>query len=520
MHTAATRPIVWAIGGNDSGGGAGIAADLRALAAFGVHGCAAVAALIAQNSVAVTQIDPVAAEILAAQLAALAADLLPAAVKTGMLGSAQNLDVVGQTVVRLRAEQKTLPWVVDPVLRASTGAAFADPPLLAAYRRWLPQITLLTPNRAEAAALLGRPSLDRAADVEAAAAELVALGCGAVLITGGDAGSGFADDYLHSPQASGWLRLPRLDTTATHGTGCTCASGAAAALALGYTVADAAVLAKMATTQALRAGYAAGSGAGPVGVPTGFVVYDNLPQMTLAGQSLAALDAVAARPAFAPLTGADRDLGLYAVLDSAVSLVRALDAGVRCVQLRVKDRGCPTLATQVADCVAAARHAGAQLYINDHWQAALAAGAPGVHLGQEDLPDADLAALAAAGVRLGISTHSVWEVCRAATQKPSYIACGPLYPTTSKDMPWLAQGNDNLAFWSALLPQPVVGIGGIDVDRARSAAAAGASGIAVIRALTEADDWRVAAQQLQQAIQAGRDGAPWPVPALPRPTLD
>lgn len=516
MNTALNRPVVWAIGGNDSGGGAGVAADLRALSAFGVHGCAAIAAVTAQNSVAVTQIDPVAPAMVAAQLDALAADLIPAAVKTGMVGSAANLDAIGDAVIRLRAAQP-LPWVVDPVLRASTGAAFADDELIAAYRRWLPQITLLAPNRAEAAALLGKPSLDRAAEVEAAAAELVALGCDAVLITGGDAGSAFADDYLHSPQASGWLRLPRMATAHAHGTGCTCASAAAAALALGYTVADAAVLAKMATAQALRNGYPAGAGAGPVGSPAGFVARDNLPLMTLAGQPLAALDA---RPSFAPLDGADRDLGLYAVLDSATALARALDAGVRCVQLRVKDPQAATFASQIAASVAAAQRVGAQLYINDHWRAALAAGAPGVHLGQEDLPGADLHALAAAGVRLGISTHSVWEVCRAATLNPSYIACGPLYPTTSKDMPWIAQGNDNLAFWSALLAQPVVGIGGIDVDRARSAAAAGAAGIAVIRALTEAKDWGAAAQQLQHAIAAGRSDPRWPVPVLPRPTLD
>ena len=155
-------PIAWTVAGSDSGGGAGLQADLRAFDAFDVHGCSAVAAVTAQNSVCVQRIDAVSPELLDAQLAALAADMPPAAIKTGLLGSAANLRVLATWIDRLRQRNPALAVVVDPVLRSSTGTSFADEELLQAYRHeLLPRATLATPNRAEAAALLGVNALRR-----------------------------------------------------------------------------------------------------------------------------------------------------------------------------------------------------------------------------------------------------------------------------------------------------------------------------------------------------------------------
>ena len=123
-------------------------------------------------------------------------------------------------------------------------------------------------------------------------------------------------------------------------------------------------------------------------------------------------------------------------------------------------------------------------------------------MGQEDLHIADLDAIAEAGLRLGISTHCYWEVCRAWQLQPSYIACGPIYPTRAKDMPWQAQGNHNLAYWSALLPLPVVAIGGITVAQATPSRRAGAAGVAVISAITAAASPESAIIELQQALDA------------------
>ncbi len=162
---------------------------------------------------------------------------------------------------------------------------------------------------------------------------------------------------------------------------------------------------------------------------------------------------------------------------------------------------------------------GAQLFINDHWQIAIDEGAYGVHLGQEDLQTADLAGIAQAGLRLGISSHAYWEVCRAWALRPSYIACGPIHPTQAKAMPWIAQGNGNLAYWCKLLPTPVVGIAGMDVVRAEQALQCGVAGVAVISAITSAGLPEMAIAQLQQAVRHGKIQPPIAAPFLPKSTL-
>lgn len=507
-----TAPIVWTVAGSDSGGGAGLQADLRAFDAFGVHGCSAVAAVTAQNSVAVKRIDSVSPELLDAQLSTLAADMPPAAIKTGMLGSAANLRVLVAWIDRLRNHNPALAVVVDPVLRSSTGAPFADEELLGAYRReLLPRATLTTPNCAEAAALLGVEPLRDRAGIEQAAKALRETGCAAVVVTGGDAGGDSSDDHADTLHARGRLTLPRVATSHNHGTGCVFASSAAAAMAKGFVAIEAVILAKMATTEALRHGYAAGAGAGPVRPSAGFALHsENLPAFDIPGQ--------AGAPAFAPL--ADPALGLYAVVDSAAWVSRVLAAGVRTVQLRIKDRQHPALRGEVRASVDAARAAGAQLFINDHWQIAIEEGAYGVHLGQEDLATANLAAIAGAGLRLGVSTHAYWEVCRAWTLRPSYIACGPIHPTRAKAMPWIPQGNGNLAYWCALLPIPVVAIAGMDAPRAAQAARCGAAGVAVISAITAAASPETAIAVLKQAIDRpfGRTPA-YQLAAVPQSTL-
>lgn len=498
-------PLVWSIAGSDCGGGAGLQADQHALHAFGVHACTVVAAITAQNSLGVRQWQAVDASLLDAQLQALAQDMPPRAIKTGMLGSVANVRTVCAWVDALRAQGHAVALVVDPVLGSSTGAAFADEPLLQAYRQLLlPRATVLTPNRAEAAHLLGRAQLgaDQCPEAAAQLAAELALGtrdgqCAplSVVITGGDDTAALASDWLHCPQARGWLSLPRQPQRHTHGTGCTFASTLAAALASGYCVADGAVLAKMATAHAIAHGYPAGQGAGPVRAMPDFALHrDHLP-------SLSAQRAVGAAP-FAALR--DPALGVYAVVDSVEWVRRVLASGIRSVQLRIKDAAEPTLRAQVQASIAlAAQTPGAQLFINDHWQLALECGAYGVHLGQEDLARVDLDALRRARVRLGLSTHSYWEVARAWALRPSYIACGPIFATKSKDMPWIPQGLDNLRYWAQLLDTPVVGIGGIGVEQMADVAATGAASGAVISAITQAAAPEAACSALVAAFAAG-----------------
>ena len=512
--SGAMRPVVWSIAGSDSGAGAGVQADLRAFDTFDVHGCTVIATITAQNSVRVERVEPVAVDLLDAQLAALASDLAPRAIKTGLLGSVENVRCVAQWLNRLRRD-RSVALVIDPVWRASTGADLSSHALREALLHdLLPLADVITPNRAEAAWLLGwNPAtlVDDPAEVERAAAALRALGPRAVVITGGDAGGRRSLDWMDTAQAQGWLALPRVDTPHHHGSGCVFAASVAAALALDFCAADAVVIAKMSTTQALRQAVAAGQGAGAVRPQRGFGLHPELlPSLHADAQ---ATDG----PGFAPLT--DRRMGLYAVVDSAQWVEHVLAAGVRTVQLRAKEGTREHLSQEIARCVRAARSVGAQLFINDHWQLAIEHGAYGVHLGQEDVVDADLPALRRAGLRLGLSTHSYWEVCRAHACVPSYIACGPIHATTTKDMPWRPQGPGNLAYWCAVLREPVVAIAGMDAPRSHEAVRCGAAGVAVLRGITQVSDPARAVQALQAAVASGFLALPLAPPELPRSTL-
>ncbi|MFC0591515.1 bifunctional hydroxymethylpyrimidine kinase/phosphomethylpyrimidine kinase [Ottowia pentelensis] len=525
------RPVVWSIAGNDSGGGAGLSADARAAEAFGAHLCPVVAAVTAQNSRAVTRVAPVTPDLLDAQLAALADDMPPAAIKTGLLGSADNVAVVARWVDRLRA-RGPVALLIDPVLRASTGAAFGDESVLRAYRELLlPRATLVTPNEREARRLVA----DEGAAVPGLAQALRAGGAAAVAITGGDSAQaeGWSLDWIDTPHARGWLALPRIGTKHTHGTGCTFATSAACALALGFVAADALVLAKMAATHAIAHGHAAGQGAGPVAARAGFATqpermpclswdencnFDSCSRLMDAGQS--------------PISFEDAGLGVYAIVDAPERVRAVVQAGVRTVQLRIKTPPRPdaewhaALRAAIAQSLAACRAAGATLVVNDHWRLAaeLAAGDRAhvaVHLGQEDLlalGAAGRAELAASGLRLGISSHSLWELARARALAPWYVACGPVWPTLTKAMPWRPQGLDNLAWWVRMAGLPVVAIGGIlEPAQAAQAAACGAAGVCVVRGLGAEPARSV--PTWQAALAQGRAGERLPVPALPHPTL-
>jgi hydroxymethylpyrimidine kinase/phosphomethylpyrimidine kinase/thiamine-phosphate diphosphorylase len=366
-----------------------------------------------------------------------------------------------------------------------------------------PAPALVCLNRKEAATLLGLPALDAPeAARQAAAALRSALGT-SVVITGEDG------DHADTPQASG--ALSRSASHPAHaGADSLFADAAANALAQGFVAMEAIIIAAMARSDALSR-YAATGSLQPL--PDFAQRSDNLPFFSLP-------QATSVR-GFAPLSAAD--LGLYAVVDSAAWVARVVAAGVRTVQLRIKDaegqQHLDFVRGQIRESIHAATAAGAQFFINDHWQLAIEEGAYGVHLGQEDLHIADLAAIQQAGLRLGLSTHAYWEVCRAWALQPSYIACGPIHPTKAKAMPWIPQGNANLAYWCKLLPVPVVGIAGMDVARTQQAAACGAAGVAVISAITAAPSPEAAIEELQQALQRGQSGPAELIPLLPRPTL-
>ena len=199
-----------------------------------------------------------------------------------------------------------------------------------------------------------------------------------------------------------------------------------------------------------------------------------------------------------------RRLGLYPVVDSVEWIERLLEAGVKTIQLRIKDQRDEEVESDVSAAIALGRRYDARVFINDYWQLAIKHQAYGVHLGQEDLETADLNAIKNAGLRLGVSTHDDMEINVALAARPSYIALGHVFPTQTKQMPSAPQGLAQLArHIQRLGDYPTVAIGGISLDRAPAVLETGVGSIAVVSAITQAVDWQAATAQLLQLAGAG-----------------
>ncbi len=263
MAELTKRPIAVAmtIAGSDSGGGAGIQADLKTFAALGVHGTCAITAITAQNTVGVQQAFPLPPELVAAQIDSIISDLPCHAVKTGMLATAAIIEVVAD-----RIQHHQIPHlVVDPVMVATSGARLLLEAAEAAYiDLLLPLAEVITPNMAEASALLGQP-VENLEQMRAAAQALSELGPQVVVVTGGHLAES-AVDVLYNGETGTTHEFtgPRLDSAGTHGSGCVFASAIAAYLAGGYEPLAAVKRAKAFAAQAIESALPLGEGPGPV----------------------------------------------------------------------------------------------------------------------------------------------------------------------------------------------------------------------------------------------------------------
>ncbi len=259
--TGQAPPRVLTIAGSDSGGGAGIQADLKTVLALGGHGMSVLTAITAQNSVGVQGVWELPVEAVVAQFRSVVDDIGVDAVKTGMLASPALVEAVADLLVPLHAAG--VPIVVDPVAVSKHGDALLAPEALETVRtRLIPLATVVTPNLDEAAALTGK-EYSSEADLRPAAEAVHAFGPAWVLVKGGHL-PGDAVDLLFDGRDEHTFRAPRLDNRHTHGTGCTLASAIAARLAAGDDPVSAVRAAKAYVTRALERGFALGSGIGPV----------------------------------------------------------------------------------------------------------------------------------------------------------------------------------------------------------------------------------------------------------------
>jgi hydroxymethylpyrimidine kinase/phosphomethylpyrimidine kinase/thiamine-phosphate diphosphorylase len=534
--TIKQKPITWTISGSDCSGGAGIAADIKTGHALGVEVCHLITANTVQNSSQLMSVNAVSIDILQQQFEILIDDKPPSVIKIGLVANVEQVVWLTQILKQAKQDNHNLLVVYDPVGQASVGGSFSAL-TLAQLSLLLRQVDVITPNVMEAKILAGVDDSTALSDdnyVVTTDAKTLAkkiyhdFAITSIIIKGGhsDNEDGLASDYCYHQLnqlsdekqdnqekqheiISYQLGSPRIATHYSHGGGCSFATAISSFLAQGYLIRDAFTLTKAFINQGLSATIEQSAkqqhsyyGAfvqsiEPAKVSDFPKVVDEL---SLQYHDLIAFDSL-------DLNG--EKLGLYPVIDSLYWLKRLLPLGLKIIQLRVKNLVPNELEQVIIKAVALAKDYDTRLFINDYWQLAIKHGAYGVHIGQEDLQDAELDKIQQAGVRLGISTHGCYEFLLAQQLQPSYLAMGAIFPTKTKDMSGQIQGLDNLRQVLSLRPEkkvrkiPVVAIGGISLERAAEVAATGVDSIAVVTAITEAESSHdISPEQAVDKLQA------------------
>lgn len=473
------KPAVLVFAGLDPQGAAGISADIATLNRFGCHALPVLTAYTEQTSHGMHAVHALSREAFLAQYQSAVADFSPAAIKIGFIPNAEIAGCIVEII-----DKHPVPVVFDPVLSATSGGMQADSALIDCVQSQLiPRATVFTPNLPESYALTGQKTTSQVLEV------LLKTGVDNVLLKGGHDDTEVVSDVFVN-QSQRFYLFHKRHKGNVRGTGCVLASAISACLANGEAMDDSLVLSRAYINRGIRLSERIG--------PYQLFHHDSAP---LAGQDLPGVasskDMVGKSVAFPECPQA---LGVYPVVDSADWVERLVNCGIKTLQLRLKSQPVHRLKTEISQAVALCRHRpGVRLFINDHWQLAIECGAYGVHLGQEDLHQADVLQIEQAGLRLGVSTHSYWELARALSYNPSYIALGPVYATTSKNMPWQPQGLDRIREWMRLVEpyqKPLVAIGGIDVPRARDVSKTGVGSVAMISAITGAHDYQQVVSEL------------------------
>ncbi|AQS36355.1 thiamine-phosphate diphosphorylase [Shewanella psychrophila] len=512
LTLSALKPVVWSIAGSDSGGGAGIQADLATMNDLACHACTVITTLTAQSSVAVNLVEPVSDEMLLAQLDTLLQDLPPKAIKIGLLANQHQIDLLSRWLAldlhdHMKRNGTEVAVILDPVMIASCGDRFDGDESRLDFTPFTGLLTLITPNAFELGELVGR-TLDDMSQYHLAAKDLSQLLETNVLAKGGDKGPAWranaaqdifvctrvtACSEMHQHR-SFLLSSQRIPSNNNHGTGCTLSSAIASVMASGFVLHDAIAVAKAYVTAGIKHSYPVGEGPGPLS-RTGWP--NDLNDFPI----ISSLDDGPSLPSGIKFKAIDERLGLYPVVSQLSQLETLLRAGAKTIQLRIKDAGEPHLEDKIAQAITLGRDYQAKVFINDYWELALKYNAYGVHLGQEDLYDADLNRIADANLALGISSHSYFELLLASQIMPSYIALGHIFPTTTKVMPSAPQGLMKLQHYVNLFKghYPLVAIGGIDASRIETVKLTGVDDVAVVRAVTESEQPGVAYQALSSA---------------------
>jgi hydroxymethylpyrimidine kinase/phosphomethylpyrimidine kinase/thiamine-phosphate diphosphorylase len=532
------KPIIWTISGADCSGGAGIAADIKTGHNLNVEVCHLITANTVQNSAELSAVNVIEVKVLAQQAQALRFDKAPAVIKIGLMVNSAQINWLVATLLILKQQLPDLLVVYDPVGQASVGGRLSSL-TTNALAPLMPLIDVITPNLIEAKQLSGlNPKSIHNAEV--LATKILQLGCKAVIIKGGHTDSDNTEDTeknnlakthcidicLQSLSLSALISLqsPKINTNYSHGGGCSFASALASFLAHGYLLRDAFTLTKAFINQGLSlsadisSGNNQGKGKSQNNLEVNNSSINNANNENYYGafqqgswptklryfpNVISPLyQQVKLSPNFPSLgLTVSEKLGLYPVVDSLSWLECLLPLNLNIIQLRIKSDNNAELDLLIEKAVTLASNYNCRLFINDHWQLAIKYGAYGVHIGQEDLNSADLKAIAKSGLRLGISTHGCYEFLLAKQLQPSYLAIGAIFATNTKDMTGQIQGLTNLRQILALADDiPVVAIGGINQQRLEQVWRTGVSAVAVVTAITEAEQPVLVTQTMQALL--------------------
>jgi len=491
-------PIVWSVSGHDPSGGAGIAADLRTLHAFGVEACALITANTIQNSDELLAINPISDNILEKQYQALVEDKTPDSLKLGMLATDEQVYWIIEKINQLKVINPFLTVIYDPVFAATSGGSKTEV-TKGALQQLFTHIDIITPNLPEAEKLTGI----YLAAVDQIAKKFVSFGINQVVIKGGHSDTDVCTDYgfQYTPateKADKYaISCNKVYTDYSHGSGCSFASALAALIAKGYLLRDALTITKAFMQQGLLANEGQIQYYGAFAQTSFPCTASCYPHVELT-QPLSSYPTGQFNTLNICRDGR-QGLGLYPVVDSLDWLEKLLPLSIEIIQLRIKNKSGKELDSIIEQAVALnKKFPETRLFINDHWQLAIKHKAYGIHLGQEDIFHADLAKIQQSGLRLGISTHGIYEFLLAQQLQPSYLAIGAIFPTSTKDMTGQIQGVDNLAhILNVATTIPVVAIGGINIERAEKVWQTGVDSIAVVTAITESENYQVTIKEFK-----------------------
>ncbi|MBI2027257.1 MAG: thiamine phosphate synthase [Deltaproteobacteria bacterium] len=453
----------WSIAGFDPSCGSGTAADIKTFQALNVPLQCIATAWTFQNQNQCFSWEALSQEQIKLQIEALLESEFPRIIKIGMVGAQKTVELLGEFL----SYSKKKVVIYDPVLCSSSGGWLIEKDAIQGIKeKILPHVDILTPNRNEVELFLGK-KIPSEEDYEEAVQYFLNLGVKSVLLKGGHFESQMSCDLWSDGKEKFWLSVPRMKGASPRGTGCTFSSAIAAYLAQGHQMRDAIVLAKAYISQCIRLSTLASLNYSPW--------HKNLNDFPLLSKLFHEISKLYHFP-----DCGRQPLGFYPIVPRVHWLKKLLSLGVKTAQLRIKDLKGIDLEEEIKTAVQISKEYECRLFINDYWNLAIKYNAYGVHLGQEDLDAADIQAINKSSLRLGISSHSFYEVARARSINPSYIAYGPIYPTTCKSMKFGPQGVEKLGEIRQLIQSPLVAIGGLNLDRLPQVMACGVDGYAVI----------------------------------------